>query len=73
MEGQAQKEGDEEKSEGIFKSHFHVKTTDSLMNCKVIIADHASSYYKNDITPYDFIIALINKSDFTIAKLIEDD
>ena len=46
---------------------------DTLMNVKQRIAQHASEYYKKKITPYEFILAQIDKSDFTIAQLFSDD
>ena len=43
------------------------------MDVKQRIAQHASEYYKKKITPYEFVLAQIDKSDFTIAQLFPDD
>lgn len=47
--------------------------TDTLMDVKQRIAIHATEYYKKKITPYEFIMAQIDKSDFSILQLFSDD
>ena len=43
------------------------------MGIKNKIAQQASDFYKENITPYEFIISSIDKSDFTISQIIKDD
>lgn len=47
--------------------------SDTLMDVKQRISQHASEFYKKKITAYEFVMAQIDKSDFTIAQLFADD
>lgn len=57
----------------IYQGDIFVKMNDSLMNVKQRISQQASEFYKKKITPYEFVIAQIDKQDFTIAQLFQDD
>lgn len=39
----------------------------TMMDLKVQIARHAQEFYKTDVSPYEFIMAQIDKSNFIIA------
>ena len=38
----------------------------TMMDVKQIIASHAREYYRQPISPYELIIAQIDKTDFTV-------
>jgi hypothetical protein len=40
--------------------------SDTVMNVKHKVAEHASLFYIENITPYDFVFGLIDKSDFSL-------
>ena len=42
------------------------------MAVKNKIAVHASSFYQENITPYEFVIAIIDKSDFLVYQIIDN-
>jgi hypothetical protein len=44
-----------------------------MMDVKTEIADYAREFYRKPITPYDFIMARIDNSDFTLHQLFRDD
>lgn len=37
------------------------------------IAQHASQFYKKHYSPYQFILAIVNRAEFYIERLIADD
>jgi hypothetical protein len=43
--------------------------SDSMLEVKRQIAEHATEYYGKYVSPYEFIMAQIDKSEFTIAQL----
>lgn len=43
------------------------------MDVKTQIADYAREFYKKPITPYDFVMARIDNSDFSLYQLYRDD
>ncbi len=46
--------------------------SDSMLEVKRQIAEHATEYYGKYVSPYEFIMAQIDKSEFTIAQLFQD-
>eukprot|EP00347_Sterkiella_histriomuscorum_P015219 403357853 len=56
----------------IYRYELSVKMSDSMMDVKQLIAKHASEFYKTFISPYEFIMAQIDKSDFSITQLFSD-
>jgi hypothetical protein len=44
-----------------------------MMDVKTHIADYAREFYKKPITPYDFVMARIDNSDFSLHQLLRDD
>ena len=51
----------------IFRYDVIVKSSDSMMDVKTEIAEHAREYYKRPITPYHFVMGQIDKRDFTLV------
>ena len=44
-----------------------------MMDVKTQIADYAREFYHKPITPYDFVMARIDNSDFSLFQLFRDD
>lgn len=59
--------------EKIFKFEILIKVTTTFMDFKERIAQHAREFYKKPISPYELIIAQIDKVDFSLAQLFSDD
>ena len=57
----------------IFKFHLTVKMTDTMMDVKCKIAQHAREFYKQPISPYEFIMAQIDNRDFSLCQIFTDD
>jgi len=57
----------------IFKSSVHVTAKTTFMEVKTQIADFAREFYHKPFTPYDFILARIDNSDFSLFQLFRDD
>ncbi len=47
--------------------------SDSMMAIKQKIAEQVSQYYQQNIGPYDFVIAQVDKSDFNFQQVFSDD
>jgi hypothetical protein len=50
----------------IFKSNVRITASTSMMDVKTQIADYAREFYHKPITPYDFVMARIDNSDFSL-------
>jgi hypothetical protein len=44
-----------------------------MIDVKTQIADYAREFYHKPITPYDFVMARIDNSDFSLFQLFRDD
>ena len=44
-----------------------------MMDVKTQIADYARQFYQKPITPYDFVMARIDNTDFSLYQLFRDD
>jgi hypothetical protein len=55
------------------KNEAPVRVTHTFMDLKQTIAKHAREYYKRPISPYSFVMAQIDKQNFSIAQLFKDE
>jgi len=53
-------------SKKIYQCSVYVKHSDPLMLVKQQIAEQATQFYEENVGPYDFMLALIDQSDFTL-------
>jgi hypothetical protein len=60
-------------SKKIFQCEVYVRMSDSIMAIKQKMADHASTFYQTNVGPYDFVIAQIDKQDFSFQQIFPDD
>ena len=50
----------------IFKASVKIGSQTTMMEVKSHIAEYARDFYKKPITPYEFVVARIDNSDFTL-------
>ncbi|CDW85002.1 ubiquitin carboxyl-terminal hydrolase family [Stylonychia lemnae] len=59
-------------SKKIYRFDVFIRMSYSVLDAKQIIAKQASEYYQEYISPYEFILAQVSKSDFAITQLFKD-
>lgn len=60
-------------SEKIMKYEVPVRVSHTFMDIKHSIAQHAREYYQRPISPYHFVMAQIDKQNFSLAQLFRDE
>lgn len=59
-------------SEKIYHHEVRISMATTFMDVKETIAQHARVFYGRPVTPYDFVMAQIDKTDFTLTQLFLD-
>jgi len=59
-------------SERIYHHSVKISMATTFMDVKETVAQHARVYYGQPVTPYDFVMGQIDKTNFTLTQLFQD-